>query len=81
MNILERIEHYRVDATYIGLKTRPEWSGSLPFYRFFCSKHGEVENYPHGYAEILRCPKCDAEDLERRRTLSEATKRTKESSE
>ena len=72
MNILERLEHYRPDATYIGHQTRPGWRGSLPFYRFFCQKHGEVENYPQGHAEILRCPKCDEENLQRRRSIREA---------
>ena len=78
MNILERLEYHRNDAKYIGHKTRPGWSGSTPFYRFFCPKCGEVENYPQGYAEILRCHKCDEEHLQRRRSRREATLRTKE---
>lgn len=73
MNILERIKNHRSDATYIGHKTRPGWHGSLPFYRFFCPKHGEVENYPQGYAQILRCPTCDEEHLEKLRRKQRLT--------
>ena len=72
MNILERLEHHRDDATYIGHRTRPGWRGSLPFYRFFCQKCGEVVNYPQGRAEILRCPKCDEENRQRQRSRREA---------
>ena len=76
MNILKRLEHHRDDATYIGHRTRPGWRGALPFYRFFCVKHGPVENYPQGYAEILRCPKCDKEHQQRQRSRREAKLRT-----
>jgi len=76
MNILERLEYYRSDGTYIGHQTRPGWREALPVYRFFCPKCGEVENYPQGHAEILRCPKCDKEDLRRRRSRREAKLRT-----
>jgi len=78
MNILERLEYHRNDATYIEHKTRPGWSGSIPFYRFFCPKHGEVENYPQGHAEILRCPKCNEEHLQRKRTREMSERRTPE---
>jgi len=81
MNILERLEHHRDDATYIGHQTRPGWRGTLPFYRFFCPKHGPIENYPQGYAEILYCPQCQEEDVRRRRSIREATKRIKEKEE
>jgi len=76
MNILERLEYYRSDATYIGHRSSPGWRGALPFYRFFCPKHGEVENYPQGHAEILRCPKCEKEHLQRQRSSREAKLRT-----
>jgi len=78
MNILDRLEYYRSDGTYIGHRQTPGWRGSLPFYRFFCPKHGEVENYPQGHAEILRCPKCDEEHRHRRRSIREAKLRTEE---
>ena len=76
MNILKRIRYHRFDGTYIGHKIRPGWRGSLPFYRFFCPKHGVVENYPQGYAEVLRCPKCVEEHLQRQRTIDETKLRT-----
>ena len=47
-------QRYRLDRGYIGHRIKP-------FYRFRCPKHGMVENYLHGYAEILRCPECDKE--------------------
>jgi len=78
MNILDRLQYYRSDGTYIGHKTRPGWRGSLPFYRFFCPKCGEVENYPQRYAEILLCPKCDEEHLQRKRTREMSERRTPE---
>ena len=73
MNILDRVKYHRDDATYIGHRQHLGWRGSLPFYRFFCVKHGPVENYPQGRSEILRCPKCDLEV-----SRGEATKRTEE---
>ena len=81
MNILERVKYHRDDATYIGHQTHLGWRGTLPFYRFFCPKHGEVENYPQGWAEILRCPKCDEEHQQRQRSRREAIKRTEEGQE
>jgi len=81
MNILDRIKHHRDDATYIGHQTRPGWRGALPFYRFFCPKHGPVENYPQGRAQVLRCPKCDKEYIARQRSIREAIKRTEEGQE
>ena len=46
---------------YIGHRIRPGWRAPLPFYLFKCPVHGMVQNYPMGYAEILRCPLCDEE--------------------
>lgn len=62
MTFLDRLKMQLSGYVYTGHKTRPGWRGSLPFYRFTCTKHGEVENYPQGYAEILRCPECDKEN-------------------
>jgi hypothetical protein len=45
-------------SVYVGHRTRPGWSGSLPFYVFECPVHGLVENYPQGYHGRLDCPLC-----------------------
>ena len=58
-SIPEILEYRRRDAEFIGFLTRPGWSGELPYYRFRCSVHGSVENYPQGYDELLLCPHCD----------------------
>jgi len=44
---------------YVGHRTYPGWKGSMPFYAFKCPKHGIVEDYPRGFDEKLRCPKCN----------------------
>jgi len=75
MNILQWVSLKILGYAYIGRRRRPGWSGALPFYRFRCKVHGIVENYPQGYAEILRCPKCDEE------SRGEANKRTEEAKE
>ena len=61
MNILQWVSLKILGYAYIGSRTYPGWNAAIPFYRFRCPKHGPVENYPQGYAEILRCPKCDEE--------------------
>jgi hypothetical protein len=33
------------------------------FYAFKCRVHGDVVDYPHGYAGRLECPICAAEKL------------------
>jgi len=43
---------------FVGYRTRPGWRGALPFYAFKCPEHGLVEDYPHGYKQILDCPLC-----------------------
>lgn len=44
---------------YAGHETREGWSGSLPFYFFFC-RHCEeyVKDYVHGFDSYLNCPNC-----------------------
>jgi hypothetical protein len=56
MNLLDRPRFRLVGAVYVGHRARPGWSGSLPFYRFRCSAHGLVEDYPHGFEGRLECP-------------------------
>lgn len=48
---------------YVGHRMRDGWRGPLPFYKFKCPVHGEVEDYPHGYAQRLECPLCKTEGL------------------
>ena len=45
-------------AAYLEHRTRPGWSGSLPFYAVKCLEHGVFEDYPHGYDEYFSCPQC-----------------------
>ena len=63
--VVERKRHllrYLFDPNYIEHRRLEGWSGMLPFYLCFCSKHGYYETYPHGYHNEFRCPKC-LEDL------------------
>lgn len=73
MNILERLKHHRNDGIYIGHRTRPGWYGPLPFYRFWCPKHGFVENYPQSHYQILYCPECQDEHLAKQRRRQRST--------
>ncbi|MGD0805111.1 MAG: hypothetical protein ABSA11_13685 [Candidatus Bathyarchaeia archaeon] len=34
------------------------WKKSLPFYIINCPQHGYQLSYPHGYHDILLCPRC-----------------------
>jgi len=46
-----------------GPEKHESWSGSLPFYLFWCEECEHwVKDYPHGYIErqYLRCHYCDA---------------------
>ncbi len=51
---------------FTGNRTKPGWTGSLPFYAFKCDEHGLVEDYVHGYEGRLECPKCAKEDASNR---------------
>ncbi len=44
-------------------KKLPGWKGELQFYAFKCPIHGIVEDYPHGYRQVLRCRKCRTSEL------------------
>ena len=54
----EILRHRIYGARLAGFIRKPGWSGELPLYRFRCRIHGEVENYPQGYRDELRCPEC-----------------------
>lgn len=36
----------------------PEFLASTPHYLALCGRHGYYIDYPHGNAEVLRCPGC-----------------------
>ncbi len=58
------IQRLRLEITGITPTERrrlPGWSGELQFYAFKCPIHGIVEDYPHGYRQVLRCRKCAVE--------------------
>ncbi len=57
-SIPEILRYRRADAEFLGFLTKPGWRGELPYYRFMCTVHGYVENYPQGYDEALLCPHC-----------------------
>ena len=58
-SIPEILKYRRADGEFLGFLTRPGWRGELPYYRFKCTIHGVVENYPQGYDDALLCPHCD----------------------
>jgi len=69
MNYQVRVDRwmklFSLFTRYIEHRKLPGWAGFLPFYRFECPIHGEVESYPHGYSRRLECPVC----LKKARTL------------
>ena len=62
LNLFKRLILHLFGQTYLEHRTRPGWSGSLPFYAFVCPFHGVVVDYPHGYSQRLECPKCMREE-------------------
>jgi len=58
LNLFQNIILKLNGRVFIENRTRPGWSGPLPFYAFKCPEHGLVEDYPHGYERRLECPKC-----------------------
>ena len=58
-SIMEILRYRLRDAEFLGFITRPGWRGELPYYGVMCSVHGQVENYPQGFDEVLLCPHCD----------------------
>lgn len=57
-SMFQRLQISTFGHVAVGEKTRECWKGPLMFYAFKCDKHGIVENYPQGHAQVLRCPKC-----------------------
>jgi len=55
---LKRIRLRIFGRVYLEHRTRPGWSGALPFYRVNCPIHGLYEDYPHGWEGELRGPDC-----------------------
>ena len=45
-------------AVYLEHRIRIGFRGEMPFYAIRCEKHGIFEDYPHGYANLLKCPEC-----------------------
>ena len=58
LSLIEKIVLKLNSAVYVGHRTRPGSSGSLPFNIFQCPVQGLVENYPQGYHGRLDCPLC-----------------------
>jgi len=58
LNFYDRFRINRGGHVAVGKRRLPGWSGSLMFYAFKCDKHGIVENYKQGHAQVLRCPEC-----------------------
>jgi len=74
----QRLKLALFGKVFLQDRTRPTWTGDLPFYAFKCSKHGIVEDYPHGHyspfkggipikfkggTSVLKCPLCMDEFL------------------
>jgi hypothetical protein len=58
LSLIQRIRLRLFQITPTKKKTRSGWRGYLQFYAFECPEHGIVEDYPHGYRQVLRCPEC-----------------------
>ncbi|MCW4014643.1 MAG: hypothetical protein NWF07_16875 [Candidatus Bathyarchaeota archaeon] len=64
LTTLQRIRLEILGITPTKKRRQPGWSGELQFYAFKCPTHGIVEDYPHGYRQILRCRKCREQNKE-----------------
>jgi len=58
LSITQRIRLKLFGITPTEKKILPGWRGEIQFYAFTCTIHGIVEDYPHGYRQVLRCRKC-----------------------
>jgi len=61
LTTIQRIRLEILGITPTEKRTHPGWRGELQFYAFKCPIHGIVEDYPHGYRQVLRCRKCQNE--------------------
>ncbi len=50
----------------VGTRRKEGWSAAIMHYAFKCPIHGIQVDYPHGFREELRCPKCLEKWLARR---------------
>ena len=71
------IKYYYLDKKPVYLEHRKleGWTGSEPFYRVHCKKHGDYETYPQGWEKEFRCPNCISEKVE---YVNEYIKKVKE---
>ena len=58
LSLRQKIRLFLFGYTPTKIRTRPGWEGEILFYAFNCPVHGLVEDYPHGFTSILRCPLC-----------------------
>lgn len=54
----------------IGTRRKKDWTADIMHYAFKCSIHGIVVDYPHGFEERLRCPKCLDDYLRKKEAIS-----------
>ncbi|HEC65571.1 MAG TPA: hypothetical protein ENI23_09765 [bacterium] len=58
LSFIQRVKLRLFGIVFTERRARSGWKGALPFYAFECPVHGVVEDYPHGYRGVLRCPQC-----------------------
>jgi hypothetical protein len=63
LTTIQRLRLEILGITPTEKRKLPGWSGELQFYAFKCPEHGIVEDYPHGYRQVLRCRKCRNEQI------------------
>ena len=71
----KRIRFRIFGRVYLEHRQHEGWSGSNPFYLVNCPEHGPYEDYPHGYREELRCPKCEEKPRDRNRVVGSQPRR------
>ena len=63
LTLTQKIRLELLGITPTEKKKLPGWNGELQFYAFKCPVHGIVEDYPHGYRQVLSCRKCRKKEL------------------
>ena len=53
-----KIELATWGRSHIEDRGLPEFYNATPLYLARCKDHGYYIDYPHGHAQILRCPGC-----------------------